>query len=100
MPNSVAATRLKRYTSIARNVAASVAGVGSADTITLYHGLARTPHEIRVTPRTVRAAVSGWVPPLVVVSMNASVAVISAPPAGAWDGLFDIVSQFVYSTGQ
>lgn len=100
MPNTVTATRIKKYTSIARNAAISVAGVGSADSITLYHGLARTPHEIRVMPRTVRASVSGWMPTLHLVSMNASAAVFSAPPAGAWDGLFDFTAQFIYSTGQ
>ncbi len=88
MPASAASVLLGRNQSRANAITVST-GVTSFDTVTIVHGLGRTPDKCRAILRCIRAALSASAE-MVFLSANASQALFLAPVASGvvnadWD---------------
>ena len=101
MPQTVTATLLGTYKSVAANAAVSNANTTtSLDVLTVVHRLPTTPDIVLPVLRTVGANTSGGAPNLAFRSANASQAIFDFPAgngAGVVNGLFDIIFEFAHS---
>lgn len=103
MPLSLTLTRLGRNQSSIQAQTCSIAGATSFDTITLVHGLGKTPDRVRATLRCIRSAASSGAPAAVFLSANASLAIMAIAinnvvgTPGAVQADFDFECEVIHS---
>lgn len=96
MAVSIAATKSGTHRSRA-SAGLSTAGAASIDVLSVYHGLGKSPDDVRATLRSVISAPSSP-PQLAVASWNASVATIHlVSQYGAQEANVDVVCEITHS---
>lgn len=103
MPVTVTATKIGTLKSVVRAQAASAGTAGTTiDTITINHGLGKTPHTVTPTVRTLITTASGDGPCIVVSSFDATkvVLLVTGPGVGSTNVLLDCVVSFEHSIVQ
>lgn len=102
MASTVTATKIGTLKSVVRAQAVSAGTPGTVDTLTVNHGLGRTPHTITPTVRTLVTSPSGDAPALIVNSFDATKVVIQVSAAGGGNSnaLVDVVVSFEHSIVQ
>ncbi len=102
MAATVTATKIGSLTSVVRAQAASAGTPGTVDTITINHGLGKTPHSVTPTVRTLVTSPSGDAPAIIVSSFDATkvVLLVSAAGGGNTNVLLDCVVVFEHSIVQ
>lgn len=102
MPATLTMTKIGTLKSAVRATSACSAGATSIDILTFNHGLGKTPHEILIVLRCIRAVVSTGTPNLVVDSYNATAVVARLPvvDAGLTQADFDVVCTFAHTIVQ
>jgi hypothetical protein len=102
MAVTVTATKIGSLKSVARAQAVSAGTLGTVDTLTVNHGLGKTPHTITPTVRTLITSPSGDAPAIIVSSFDATRVVlqVSAAGGGNTNVLVDVVVSFEHSIVQ
>lgn len=102
MAVTVTATKIGSLKSVARAQAVSAGTPGTVDTLTVNHGLGKTPHTVVPTVRTLVTSPSGDGPVVIVSSFDATKVVlqISAAGGGNTNALVDVLVSFEHSIVQ
>jgi hypothetical protein len=103
MPVTVTATKIGTLKSVVRAQAVSAGTAGATlDTLTINHGLGKTPHTITPTVRTLITTASGNGPVIIVQSFDATKVVlqIQGGGVGSTNILMDCVVSFEHSIVQ
>jgi len=101
MAVTYSSTLLRTYRSIVTAATVSLATTAS-ESITVVHQLGASPHEVRVSVRSLTSSPSGC-PVFQFASCNASQATVNvsqAPNLGAFQGTIDIICEFTPSIVQ